>query len=494
MRRGKGALASVPAVTDSRDPKGLRGDAPLLDGWLDFRAADVTPFGTPGHKQRFDLVGAVVDGDVPLYGGVDTIRQRSGALAEADRKLAMLWGADWGRISVGGSTHGNQTLVLAACRPGDEVIVTRTLHRSLLLGMILVGVKPVWVSPEVDPTTGLPTRVPVERVERALAAHPAAKAVFLVEPTYVGTLSDVAAHARVAHAHGIPLVVDQAWGAYFGFHPEIPPHALQAGADAMVTSAHKTLPAYTQSALVFARTERLDRDRLERAFEVTATTSPSGTIAASADAARALLQQDGERLLGNLVQIVDHARDRLRKIPGLVLLGDVVDRSVSVDRVKLAINVSGTGATGLAVEDQMVAAGMPIELADRDTVIPILSINDDLTSIDRFVDGVTAAIERGRSTPRPVLPSISWTVVPQVVISPREAFFAPHATVPVEQAIGMVSAEVVAPYPPGIPVLAPGERITREAVEGLRQAMADGVQVRYAADRTLATFQVVSES
>ncbi|MBW2691743.1 MAG: hypothetical protein JRE57_03790 [Deltaproteobacteria bacterium] len=136
---------------------------------------------------------------------------------------------------------------------------------------------------------------------------------------------------------------------------------------------------------------------------------------------------------------------------------------------------------------------MPVELADRDTVVPILSINDDLTSIDRFVDGVTAAIEQERSTPRPVLPSISWTVDPEVVISPRDAFFAPHSTVPVEEAIGMVSAEVVAPYPPGIPVLAPGERITSEAVEGLRQAMADGTQVRYAADRTLATFQVVSE-
>jgi len=334
--------------------------------------------------------------------------------------------------------------------------------------MVLVGVKPIWVSPEVDPTTGLPTRVPVERVERALAAHPGARAVFLVEPTYVGTLSDIAAHAEVAHAHGIPLVIDQAWGAYFGFHPEIPKHALQAGADAMVTSAHKTLPAYTQSALVFARTERIDRDRLERAFEATATTSPSGTIAASADAARALLEQEGEQLLGNLLQIVDHARDRLRKVSGLVLLDDVVDRSVILDRSKIAINISGTGATGLAIEDHMVAAGMPVELADRDTVVPILSINDDLTSIDRFVDGVTAAIEQERSTPRPVLPSISWTVDPEVVISPRDAFFAPHSTVPVEEAIGMVSAEVVAPYPPGIPVLAPGERITSEAVEGGR--------------------------
>jgi lysine decarboxylase len=480
-------------MSDPADPRDLRKSAPLLDGWLDFRAADTASFGTPGHKQRQDLVGSVVRGDIPLFGGVDTVRQQAGLLADAHRALARLWGADWGRISVGGSTHGNQTLALALCRPGDEVIVTRTLHRSLLLGMVLVGVTPVWVRPEVDPVTGLPTHVPVDRVARAFDQHPLCKAVFLVEPSYVGTLSDLGAHAAVAHAHGAPLVVDQAWGAYLGFHPDLPPHALQAGADALVTSAHKTLPAYTQAALVLARTERIDRDRLDRAFEATATTSPSGTILASADAARALLERDGERLLGQLLRLVDHARDRLRGVPGLVLLDDVVDRSVILDRAKLAVNLSGTGATGLAVEDDLVAAGTPVEFADRDNVVPIISMNDDLQTVDRLVDGLLASIERRRSAPRKVLPSISWTVEPQVVLSPRDAYFAPHLAVPTEEAIGRVSAELVAPYPPGIPVLAPGERISREAVEGLRQAMADGVQVRYAADRTLRSIQVVAD-
>jgi lysine decarboxylase len=253
------------------------------------------------------------------------------------------------------------------------------------------------------------------------------------------------------------------------------------------------LPAYNQSALVMAHTERVDLDRLERAFEATATTSPSGTIAASADAARALLERDGDRLLENLVQIVDHARNRLREISGLVLLGDVVDRSVITDRAKLAINVSGTGANGLAVEDHLIAAGMPVDFADRDTVVPVISMNDDFASVDCFVDGIGEAIERERSTPRSVRPSISWTVEPEVVISPRDAFFSPHVTVPTDEAIGRVSAELVAPYPPGIPVLAPGERITSEAIEGLRRVMADGTQVRYAADRTLATFQVMSD-
>jgi arginine decarboxylase len=481
-------------VTDPADPLGLRKDAPLLDAWLSSRAADVAPFTTPGHKRRQDLVGAVVRDDLPLYGGVDTVRQQAGIVALAERRLAKLWGADWGRISVGGSTHGNQTLALALCRPGDEVIVTRTLHRSMLLGMVLVGVRPVWVRPDVDPTTGLPTAIPVDRLARAFAQHPESRAAFLVEPSYVGTLSDVGALAAVAHAHGVPLVVDQAWGAYFGFHPELPPHALQAGADALVTSAHKTLPAYTQSALVLARTERIDVDRLERAYEATATTSPSGTIAASADAARALLERDGERLLADLLRIVAHARERLRNVRGVVLLDDVVDARVSLDRAKLAINISGTGASGLVLEDDLVAAGVPVELADRDTIVPIITLNDDLATVDRFVDALVASIERRRAAPRKVLPSISWTVEPDVVLSPREAYFAPHETVSADEAVGRVSAELVAPYPPGIPVLAPGERITGDAIEGLRQALLDGTQVRYAADRTLRTFQVVANT
>jgi lysine decarboxylase len=479
---------------DPADPLGLRKDAPLLDAWLASRAADVAPFTTPGHKRREDLVGAVVRDDLPLYGGVDTVRQQAGIVALAERRLARLWSADWGRISVGGSTHGNQTLALALCRPGDEVVVTRTLHRSLLLGMVLVGVKPVWVRPEVDPTTGLPTAIPADRLARALAAHPASRAVFLVEPSYVGTLSDVGALAALAHAHGVPLAVDQAWGAYFGFHPELPPHALQAGADALVTSAHKTLPAYTQSALVLARTERIDADRLERAYEATATTSPSGTIFASADAARALLERDGERLLGRLLRTVDHARERLRAVRGVVLLDQVVDPRVALDRAKLAINVSGTGASGLALEDDLVAAGTPVELADRDTLVPIITIGDDLAAVDRFVAALVASIERHRSAPRKVLPSLAWTVEPDVVLSPRDAYFAPHETVPAQEAVGRVSAELVAPYPPGIPVLAPGERITGDAIDGLRRALLEGTQVRYAADRTLQSFQVVADA
>jgi len=167
---------------------------------------------------------------------------------------------------------------------------------------------------------------------------------------------------------------------------------------------------------------------------------------------------------------------------------------VVLDRAKVAINVSGSGASGLAVEEDLVAKGMPVELADLDTVVPIITVNDDLESVDAFVDEVTESVERQRTVPRPVLPSISWTVEPQVVMSPRDAYFAEHQTVSAEDAIGAVSAELVAPYPPGIPVLTPGERITEAAVAGLRAVMSHGTQVRYAADPTLQTFQIVTRT
>ena len=181
-----------------------------------------------------------------------------GVVAEAEARAAGLWGADLCRFSVGGSTHGNQALALAVGRPGDRVVVARTLHRSMLLGLVLAGLEPVWVRPDVDPTHGLPLGVSATALESALATAPDARAVFVGDPSYVGTVGDVAALATVAQRHGIPLVVDAAWGAHLGFHPALPPHALAAGADALVTSAHKALPAWSQGALVLARS-RPDR-------------------------------------------------------------------------------------------------------------------------------------------------------------------------------------------------------------------------------------------
>jgi lysine decarboxylase len=505
-------------VTDPRDPRGLAADAPLLDGWLRFTAeADagaLTPMSVPGHKQRRDLTGAVTAGDAPLYGGLDSIKHADELLAEGERRAAQLWGADWCRFSVAGSTHGNQALALAAGEPGRPIVVTRALHRSLLLGLVLAGLEPVWVLPEVDPATGLPGPVPVPAVRDALARHPDACAVFLGDPSYVGTTGDLAGHATAAHQAGVPLLVDAAWAAHLGFHPGLPPHALAAGADAMVTSAHKALPAYTQGALVLARTTpgrpdapgldparldparldparldpaRLDRARLDRAFEATHTTSPAGAIMASIDAARALLARDGEELCARLLRVVAAAKDRLREVPGL----DVLD-GPAVEPGKLVVLLAGTGAHGIRVEADLIAAGMPVEMADRDTIIPIVTLADDEAAMTRFTAALSGIIEAHRGPPRRPVPAASWTVIPEMAMPPRDAFFCRNETLSAREAAGRVSAELVAPYPPGVPVLAPGEVITSAALDALRAARADGGRIAYAADPTLATVQVIA--
>ena len=490
-----GRLTLVPqpahSLTDARDPLGLRADAPLLDGWLaSTDAADrgaLTPMCTPGHKQRQDLTGAVVAGDTPLYGGVDTIKHADTLLADAESRAARLWGADWCRFSVAGSTHGNQALALAVGSPGQEVIVTRCLHRSLLLGLVLAGLRPVWVLPERDPGTGLPGAVAVRTVRGALAAHPGACAVFLGDPSYVGTTGDLAGHADAAHEAGVPLIVDAAWAAYLGFHPDLPPHAIAAGADGMVTSAHKTLPAATQGALVFARTQRLDRARLDRAFEATHTTSPAGAITASIDAARALLARDGKQLCARLLQLVAIARQRLAEVPGVAVLdGPGVDPGQAG---RAARRRRGRRLRGRGRPDRRGNAG--------GTRRPGHDHPDRHGRRHRGHGGavhretLVASIERHRGPPRRPEPSPAWSVSPQMAIPPREAFFSPNETVTADAAVGRISAELVAPYPPGIPVLAPGEVITADALAALRTAKAQGGRIAYAADPALATFQVI---
>jgi lysine decarboxylase len=326
-----------------------------------------------------------------------------------------------------------------------------------------------------------------DAVRATLAAHPGVRAVFLGDPTYVGTFGDVRAHADIAHEHGVPLIVDAAWAAHFGFHPDLPAHALAQGADALVSSAHKALPAYSQAALVLARTERIDAARLDAGVEATATTSPAAAILASIDAARALLERDGEELLTRTIAIVAEARERLAAEPGLRVVS-----GPHVEPTKLVVLFAGTGADGNLVADDLIAQGMMMELEDKDTMIAMVTMADDEATVDEFVTALLDSVRRHRGEPRGHVPSSSWLVDPDTVMSPREAFFAPHAVLDSRAAVGRISAELIAPYPPGVPVLAPGERITAEVIDMLRSARAAGTRIAYAADPTLETLRVVS--
>jgi lysine decarboxylase len=254
----------------------------------------------------------------------------------------------------------------------------------------------------------------------------------------------------------------------------------------MVVSAHKTLPAWSQAAMVFTRGNWIDPARLDAGVDATHTTSPAGAILASIDAARALLERDGESLLTQALCAVRHARDRLMGVEGLVVLD-----GPAVDPLKLTLVLSGTGADGIAVEYDLLAARLPVEAAERDTIVAQVSLVDTPDSLTRLVDALVTSLQRHRGTPRPVVIGAAYQVAPVTVMTPRAAFFGPSETVALRDVIGRVSVELVAPYPPGIPVLAPGEEVTDAVLEALRKARSDGVRIAYAADPTLETLRVL---
>jgi lysine decarboxylase len=318
-----------------------------------------------------------------------------------------------------------------------------------------------------------------------LAQHPDAKAVLIGEPSYVGTMSNIPRLAAVAHSYGIPLVVDAAWAAHYGFHPELPGHPLSEGADIVVTSAHKTLPSYSQASFVLVNSEYVDLARFNKMFDSTQTTSMSGRILASIDAARALLERHGHELIGPVIEATEKGR------ASLVAAGiDVIDGEY-IDPLKLVILLSSCGADGNKVEADLLAANIDIEMANRDILIPMITFADTPDRVDDLVQRIIASVNTHRGNARPIEILPAFSIEPEVVATPREAFFSGYEVVPAAEAVGRVSAEMVCPYPPGVPVLSPGERITEAALGALFEARDMGVMIKFVADPTLKTLKVL---
>ncbi len=472
-------------LLDTKDPMGLRNYAPLLDAWIRDMEADRSPFQIPGHKGRTDLTGAIVDGDIPVLPGNHTHRISPSLILEAEALAADLWGADLCRFGVNGSSGSNHAAVMAVAGPGDKVIVSRTLHKSVLVGLVYAGVTPIWVRPEINPETGLPEYLRTSRLAATLAEHPDAKAVIIGEPSYVGTMSNIPRLAEITHSFGIPLVVDAAWAAHFGFHPELPNHPLAEGADIVVTSAHKTLPSYSQASFVLVRGEYVDLSRFNKVFDSTQTTSMSGRILASIDAARALLARHGEELIGPIIEATKRGRNRLREAGIGVIDGQYIDP------LKLVVLLSTVGADGNRVEAELLAANIDLEMANRDVIIPMITFADTPDRIDDLIDRIIAIVDGHRGELRPIKTAAAFSILPEVVVTPREAFFSDYEVVSAAEAVGRVSVEMICPYPPGVPVLSPGERITADALNALFEARDAGTRIAYVADPTLSTLKVM---
>ena len=477
---------------------------PILEGIHHYHELGIVPFSTPGHKLGAgadpELVAtygeATFRSDIPLGGGVGDTHFSGHALDQAEALAADAWGAERSYFLLNGSSAGNHAVLLAAIRPGDTVIVSRDLHKSLMVALILSGANPVYIAPELHPTQQVGLGISAAQIADALDRHPETRLIALVSPSYCGVPSDLAGIARVAHEHGVPVHVDEAWGPQFHFHPALPPSAMASGVDTAVMSTHKVLGSFTQAAVLHQQGRLIDGDRLRTTVGMVQTTSPSVSILASIDATRRQMALQGESLLERTISLAVQARERLQAIPGVSVLDGPGLGLESIDLTKLVVDVNGLGITGYEAEHRLRHSyGVGPEMSDLVALMFLITIGDTQASIDHLVAGfeglatenttASAYTSIMRSSGAPVAPAT-------LVMTPHEAFFAPAHAIALADSVGAVSAELVIPYPPGIPVLAPGEVITAEKVEYLREGASQGMYLSGPADSSLSTIRVVS--
>lgn len=482
--------------------------APLFEALRDYAAKDMAAFHTPGHKQGRSipaefkaLVGEnVFRIDLTELPEVDNLHDPDGVIKEAQALAAEAYGADASFFLVNGSTTGNNVMVMTVCDPGDKIIIPRNAHKSVLGGIILSGAKPAYVRPVWDDRLCVAHCLTPEAVSAAIQEHPDAKAVLLVHPTYFGGVGDLRRIADICHAHGIPLLVDEAHGPHFHFHPELPTSAIEAGADMVVQSTHKIVSGMTQASLLHIRTDRVNVNRVRNVLQLIHSTSPSYVLMASLDVARRQLALEGRKLLSETIETAEWARAELNAIPGVYVFGRETigpEGIFDLDVTKLTINVTGLGMTGFDALDLLNERfDVQSEMATLHNVLLLVTLGNDRRDLERVVSAFRTLSEQAAADGRLGTSSLPTGLpmpsgVPVAAMTPREAFFAETETIDFLASAGRVCAEIVAPYPPGIPILAPGEVISQGAVEYLQVVHEMGGFINGPEDVRLRTIKVV---
>ncbi|MBD2561675.1 MULTISPECIES: aminotransferase class I/II-fold pyridoxal phosphate-dependent enzyme [Nostoc] len=481
---------------------------PLLDA-LKINAARLhAPFYTPGHKQGegisqslADLFGkAVFRADLTELADLDNLFAPQGVIQEAQQLAAEAFGASQTWFLVNGSTCGIEAAILATCGTGDKIILPRNVHSSAIAGLILSGAIPIFLNPEYDPVLDIAHSITPEAVQSALQQHPDAKAVLTVYPTYYGVCGNLSVIANITHQYNIPLLVDEAHGAHFAFHPELPTPALAAGADLTVQSIHKVLGAMTQASMLHIQGNRIDCDRISKALQLVQSTSPSYLLLASLDAARQQMALQGKILMSRTLQLAEEARTRISQIPGLSVLEiSALGGSpgfVALDETRLTVTVSGLGLTGFEVDEILDEKfAVTAEFASLQHLTFIISLGNTPTDIAQLVQGFTTLAKEYHRTnltlKNQVGQNLGKTLDYALHFSPREAFFAVSEILPLTQTNKRICAEIICPYPPGIPVLMPGEVITKCVLDYLQKIQAMGGFISGCADTSLKTLKVV---
>jgi arginine decarboxylase len=478
---------------------------PIIDALQDWMATAHVPFYTPGHKRGVGMNpilknrwgDRVFGWDLPELPGLDNLHAPAGVIETAQALAAEVFGARYTWFLVNGSTAGIIAAILATCGEGEKIILPRNIHSSAIAGIVHAGAVPIFIAPEYDRELDIAFGVTPEAVKIALERHPDAKAIILVYPTYYGACGDLAAIAEIVHSYNIPLLVDEAHGAHFCFHADLPPAALTVGADLTIQSTHKLLGALTQSAMLHVNSHRIDRDRLSRALRLIQSTSPNYLLLASLDAARHQMALHGADLLNRTIELARFARSQIAQIDRLsvVELATPTPGCKYLDLTRLTVTVTGLNLTGFAADEILTEQlGIVAELPSLRHLTFIISLGNSRSDIERSIAAFTELATKYDVNLPLKLPSIEPPnhLLTEMAITPRQADRSRHISVPIDAAVGKISAESICPYPPGIPVLIPGEMITPAALDYLRSILALGGELVGCSDPGLEMIKVVA--
>ncbi|MCK0470597.1 aminotransferase class I/II-fold pyridoxal phosphate-dependent enzyme [Alkalihalobacillus sp. APA_J-10(15)] len=478
---------------------------PLFTGVRQHAEKQPIQFHIPGHKQ-----GAGMDPEFRQFIGenalaidliniapLDDLHHPNGIIKEAQELAAEAFGADFTFFSVQGTSGAIMTMIMAVCGPGDKIIVPRNVHKSIMSAIIFSGATPIFIHPEIDENLGISHGITVDSVEKAIHAHADAKGLLVINPTYFGISGNLKQIVELAHSYQIPVLVDEAHGVHIHFHPDLPLSAMQAGADMAATSVHKLGGSMTQSSILNVKEGLVSPKRVQAIISMLTTTSTSYLLLSSLDTARMQLATKGVALLDEAIRLANDARKEINDISGLTCVDkDILGTPATydMDPTKLIISVRQLGISGHDVELWLRKNySIEVELSDLYNILCIITLGDTKEKINKLVDALRHLASEKKIQPNQDHKPVSVPNIPTLSLSPRDAFYADTEIVPFSKSAGRIIAEFIMVYPPGIPVLIPGEIITTDNLQYITENLSNGLPVQGPEDESFNTLRVIKE-
>ncbi|MCT4593811.1 MAG: aminotransferase class I/II-fold pyridoxal phosphate-dependent enzyme [Anaeromicrobium sp.] len=451
---------------------------PLIDALKKYSNSSITPFDVPGHKfgkgtkELRDLFGSnLMKMDVNSMKCLDNLSNPTSVIKKSQELLANAYGCDHSFFLVNGTSSGIQGMIMSVCGPYDKIIMPRNVHKSAVSGLVLSGAIPVYIQPETNEDLGIAMGMSYESVKKAILSNLDAKAVFIINPTYYGVTCDLKRIVDLAHEHNMLVLVDEAHGAHFHFHDDLPISAMAAGADMSAISLHKTGGSLTQSSAILLNEKNISPMKIRNILNVTQTTSASYLLMSSLDGSRKILATRGEEIFSHILSVCRYAREKINKIPHLYAFSKELINNRGVydfDETKLSIKVSDLGLTGFEVYELLRDKyKIQVELGDINNILAIISLGDDKNSVDKLINSLSHISKNYKRAK-----SFNYNILlenPDIIVSPRDAFYSRTKIIPLKDSIGEVSGESIMAYPPGIPIISPGERISKEIVDYIEE-------------------------